>query len=116
MGDGRDGGPAESGEQFHLRRELRGGLVGEQRGDGHSNEGVRGIPDHIKRWNLIREDLDREEHARNNDDPGVRQRMKARRQRDPIEARENAEGGHRRIDVQAGSKAGGDDERGDGGW
>ena len=41
--------------------------------------------------------------------------MEAGREGDPVEVREEAEGGDRGVDVEAGGEAGGDDERGDGG-
>ena len=41
--------------------------------------------------------------------------MQAGREGDPVEAREDAEGGDGGVDVEAGGETGGDDERGDGG-
>lgn len=114
--DGRDGGSCDGGEELHLRAELRGGLVGEQRGYGHADEGVGGVPDEVEGGDLVGEDFDGEEDAGDDDDPGIGERVQAGREGDPVEAREDAEGGDRGVDVEAGGKAGGDDERGDGGW
>jgi len=93
VGYGRDGGSGDGGEELHLGRELRGGLVGEQCGDGDADEGVGGIPDEVEGGDFVGEDFDGEEHARDDDDPGAGERVEAGRERDPIEAREDAEGG-----------------------
>ena len=115
VGDGRDGGSADGGEELHLGRELRGGLVGEQRGYGHTDEGVGGVPDEIEGGDLVGEDFDGEEEAGDGDDPGVGEGVQAGREGDPVESREDAEGGDGGVDVETGGEAGGDDERGDGG-
>ena len=44
-----DGGPGGGGQQLHLRRELRGGAIGQQRGHWHADEGVRGVPEEVQR-------------------------------------------------------------------
>ena len=71
VGDGRDGGSGDGGEELHLGRELRGGLVGEQRGDGDADEGVGGVPDEVEGGDLVGEDFDGEEEAGDGDDPGL---------------------------------------------
>jgi hypothetical protein len=76
---------------------------------------VGGVPDEIEGRDFVGEDFDGKEKAGYGDDPGVGERVEAGREGDPVKVREDAEGGHGGVDVEAGGKAGGDDECGDGG-
>lgn len=115
VGDSGDGGSGGGGEELHLRRELRGGLIGEERGYGDADEGMGGVPDEIEGGDLVGEDFDSEEDAGDGDDPGVGEGVEAGGEGDPVEVREEAEGGDGGVDVETGGEAGGYDERGDGG-
>ncbi len=110
-----DGGTDGGGEKLHLRRELRGGLIGKQRRNGDADEGVGGVPDEVEGGNFVGEELDGEEGGGDADDPGVGEGVEAGREQDPVGVGEDAEGGDRGVDVEAGGEAGGDDESGDGG-
>ena len=55
-----DDGSCGGGEELHLWRELRGGFVGDQRGDGNADEGVGRVPDEIEARNLVGDEFEGE--------------------------------------------------------
>ena len=110
VGEKRDAGAGGGGEQLHAGREVVGGLVGDEGGDGDANEGVEGVPDEIEGGDLVDDELGGEEQAGGDEDPGVREGVEARGESDPVEAVEQAEGEDGGVDVEPGGEAGGDDE------
>jgi hypothetical protein len=79
VGDGGNSGSGSSGEELQLRGELGGGLVGEQRGDGHADEGVGGVPEEIEAGNLVGEEFHGKEDGGDGDDPAVGEGVEAGR-------------------------------------
>ncbi len=91
-------------------------MVGDERCDRDSDEGVEEIPEEVEGGDLVGEEFDGEEDSAGDDDPGVAEGVEAGWELDDLRAGEEAEGEDGGVDVDSGGEAGGYDQRGDVGW
>src|ERR1700676_3296780 len=80
--------------------------VSEQRGGGWADQSVNGIPNGIDVRNLVGKEFDRVQRHGDPQDPRMTQHLQGSRQVNHTEALQKAEGGNRRVKVEARRKSG----------
>src|ERR1700721_1864305 len=91
-------------------------MIGQQRCDRDTHEGVQRVPDHVECGNLVNDKLNRKHRSTDDDDPPVREDVQTYRQLNPVRARQQTEREQSGIHVETSGKTGGDDERGNRSW
>ena len=108
-----DDSPGNGGHHLRFGREVRGGAVGEIGSDGNADEGVQGVPDEIEGRNFVGKELDDKQDERGgNDRPGFDHVERGRKVKH-VRPRQQAHGGNRGIDIQAGCKTGSGNQAGE---
>ena len=111
MRDKSHEGSDERRQQLVFWRELAGGAVGQESGNGDSDEGMKSIPDQVEGGNLIREELDYEQRYACCDQRPALKELQSRRKREMGEAGQESQDSQRRVKIQAGGEADSDEER-----
>jgi len=104
MGGHSDDCSQRGGQQLFFGRELVCGLVGEQLVYGNPDESVKSIPDQVDRGNLVSEELNgKQGNGRGDHRPSCKD-VQSRGKWEVSYARQQAQGGHSGIEVQARGK------------
>ena len=86
VGGEGDQASEKRGQQLFARSKLRGGAIGEQRGDRDADEGMEGAPDEVEGGDLVGEEFDGEQGCAGGDyGPGLEE-LKGWREREMSEA------------------------------
>lgn len=88
-------------------------MVGNQSCSRDADKGVESVPYEIEAWDLVGDELCREEDGADDEDPGVAEGVQAGGELDPLCAGEQTEGKDGGVDIQTRRKAPCDNERDD---
>lgn len=115
VGDECNGCTDDGGEDLHLRRELRAGMIGQESGEWDSDESVDGIPNEVEARDFVGHELNGEQGSAGDEDPEMSERLQAWWKACEMKSSENSQGKYGGVNVQSASETGGDDERCDAG-